>query len=384
MIYFLLLFLLVMVFYTYKIFRYQSIWENIPLFEAKDNVDPQTKFSIIICARNEEKHLPALLQSIAELNYPKHLFEVLIIDDHSTDDTANIIQQFANQNSHIRYIPLAEYTHFYPPTLAFKKMAITVGVNISKNDYFVCTDADCVLPKDWLKVYDQVFQKTNWQFIASPVQLNTANSSVDIFQSLDFLTLQGITGAAVYKKMHIMSNGANMAFTRNAFNQVRGYEGVDHIPSGDDLLLMQKIISKFPDQYGYIKSNAIIVRTEAPKTWKELFNQRIRWASKIGHYSDKSITSTLVLVFVMNLCFVILCFCSFFAMKWFVFLCLLLSAKVLIEYPFVESIARFFNQQRYLKFFPLMQIPHIFYTVIAGVFGKLRKYEWKGRVIPTK
>ncbi|WP_126972366.1 glycosyltransferase [Gynurincola endophyticus] len=384
MIYFLLCFLLMMVIYTYKIFRYQSIWESIPVVATSTGTLPRTGITIIVAARNEELYIGELLNACMRQNYPKELYEVIIIDDHSTDRTASIIQSYVEKFSNIRYVSLAEYTHLYPPTLAFKKLALTIGVKLSKHHLIVCTDADCVVPENWLAIYDQTYQQQQWQFIVAPVRLITSYNSVDIFQSLDFLTLQGITGAAVANQLHAMCNGANLAFTKQAFERVNGYEGIDHIPSGDDLLLMHKIVSAYPKQYGYIKSGDAIVDTHAPKTWKDLFQQRIRWASKTGHYQDKSITSTLILVFLINLCFVILAFCSLFAFKWFTFFCLLLFAKVLIEYPFIEAVARFFQRNRYLKFFPIMQVPHIFYTVSAGMLGKLKHYQWKGRTIPTK
>lgn len=384
MIYFLLFFLFLMVLYTYKIFRFQSVWENIPSTEWNPSLHPQTKISVIIAARNEEQHLQPLLNSLVAQNYPSHLWELIIIDDHSTDATATIIAEYAQAHPHIRLISLSDYTHLYPPTQAFKKLAITVGVKQSVNELIVCTDADCILPPNWLSIYDQAYQQNHWHWIAAPVRLKTGGSLVDIFQSLDFITLQGITGAAVHQKMFSMCNGANLAFTKEAFETVNGYEGISHIPSGDDLLLMHKIVSAYPNAYGYIKSEAVVVDTNAPKTWSELLNQRIRWASKTGHYKDKKITNTLVLVFLINLCFVILGISAFFAVKWFTFFCLLLFAKFLIEYPFVEAVAKFFGGQRYLKYFPLMQIPHIFYTVSAGIMGKLKKYQWKERVIQTK
>src|ERR1700741_4803978 len=106
---------------------------------------------------------------------------------------------------------------------------------------------------------------------------------------MDFLVLQGITGASVTKKIHSMCNGANLAYEKKIFYEVNGFAGIDHIASGDDMLLMHKIAKIYPGRIGYLKSTEAIVNTQPMATWPDFFNQRIRWASKATHYNDKRI-----------------------------------------------------------------------------------------------
>src|SRR5438552_2515384 len=137
-------------------------------------------------------------------------------------------------------------------------------------------------------------------FIAAPVILQNNSSVLQMFQALDFLVLQGITAASVYKQFHSMCNGANLAYEKKAFEEVKGFESIDHIASGDDMLLMHKIRKKFPGRLNYLKSKKVIVSTQPMKTWKEFLNQRTRWASKARFYDDKRIFFVLLLVYLFN------------------------------------------------------------------------------------
>ena len=176
-----------------------------------------------------------------------------------------------------------------------------------------------------------------------------------------------------------MCNGANLAYEKAAFNEVGGFSGIDNLPSGDDMLLMHKIYKKYPQQVFYLKHESAIVSTAPVSSWKSFFHQRIRWASKADSYDDKRIFWVLLLVYGINLFFLALGIAAFFHTTWAFFLLLFLLAKVLIEFPFVNTVASFFRQRMLLNYFILMQPLHILYTIIAGWLGKFGSFEWKGR-----
>jgi cellulose synthase/poly-beta-1,6-N-acetylglucosamine synthase-like glycosyltransferase len=212
---------------------------------------------------------------------------------------------------------------------------------------------------------------------------------IEIFQALDFMTLQGITGASVHKKFHSMCNGANLAYTKKAFNVVGGFKGIDTIASGDDMLLMHKIYQQNPDSIAYLKSASVIVQTAPVKTIGEFFNQRIRWASKADKYEDKRIFGVLLMVYLFNCLLVVIPIIALFnnnkrsilhiTYSTFDLWLLLLALKTVIELLFLFPAAKFFSKQILLWWFPLMQPFHIVYTVIAGWLGKFGNYKWKGR-----
>lgn len=370
---FLFIFFLLMVGYAILINYYHRWWNRLPAFKLPDT-KPATFISVIIAARNEEQHIKALLDSLYQQRYPKTLFEVIIINDHSTDTTWQLLQEARYPD--MQLVPLQQ-----EESLTGKKKAIATGIDKAKGTLIVTTDADCSFGEHWLESIGSFYESTQAKFIAAPVKIAAHRSLLGIFQSLDFITLQGITGASVYHRFHSMCNGANLAYEKKAFEEVNGFEGIDNIPSGDDMLLMHKIYRKYPEQVWYLKAKEAIVTTAPATTWKAFFHQRIRWASKADSYDDKRIFWVLLLVYLVNICFLVAAIAAFWLNIWMFFLLLLLLAKVLIEFPFVHNVAIFFGQQKQMLYFPLLQPLHIGYTIIAGWLGKFGKYEWKGRII---
>jgi cellulose synthase/poly-beta-1,6-N-acetylglucosamine synthase-like glycosyltransferase len=178
-----------------------------------------------------------------------------------------------------------------------------------------------------------------------------------------------------------MCNGANLAYSKDAFVAVNGFKGVDNIASGDDMLLMHKIHKQYPGKIGYLFAQGAIVHTAAMADWKSFINQRIRWASKATSYDDKRIFRVLLLVYLLNAYLFLLPFISIFYHPLFAYWLLLLLGKTVCEIGFMKQVAAFYRLGKILWWFPVMQPFHITYTVISGWLGKFGKYEWKGRTV---
>ncbi len=355
--------------YAILIIYYWLSWKSIPEFFLKP-ITHSTKVSVIIPARNEEKNIGNLLDALQKQTYPLSLLEIIVINDHSSDNTVGVVKKFPN----------AVLKNLDDDSKnSYKKRAIEQGIRAASGKLIITTDADCIPAPAWLETMVSFYEEKKSVFMAAPVILQTNSSVLQIFQSLDLLVLQGITGASVYKKIHSMCNGANLAYEKKAFEAVNGFEGIDHIASGDDMLLMHKIQKKFPGKAHYMKSKDAIVSTQPMKTWKEFFNQRIRWASKARFYDDKRIFVVLLLVYFFNLSFLVLLVAGFWLPVLWLYLLGLWAAKTIIEFPFVHSVAKYFHHQSLLKYFFLFQPLHIAYTIIAGWLGQFQKYEWKGR-----
>lgn len=373
--------------YAALILYYTISWNSIPTF----NHTPSTfnlKLSIIIPARNEEHNIAACLDSICNQSYPKDLFEIIVIDDHSTDNTPAIVKKYAAQN--VKLISLKDKVEGQQLN-SYKKKAIEIAMTAANGELVITTDADCIVKENWLHTIAAFYRQTNAAFIAMPVSYDCSNSFIEIFQALDFMTLQGITGASVYKKIHSMCNGANLAYTKKSFKEVNGFTGIDNIASGDDMLLMHKIYTLHPDRVFFLKSQEVIVHTAPAKTIRGFLNQRIRWASKADKYDDKRIFWVLLLVYVFNLLLVALpaiavvknIQCSILHIQFSIldfWLCLIIG-KTIIELIFLLPVAKFFSKQSLLWLFPIAQPFHIVYTVIAGWLGKFGSYEWKQRKV---
>jgi cellulose synthase/poly-beta-1,6-N-acetylglucosamine synthase-like glycosyltransferase len=361
---------------------YRRAWTAIPPFTPTGGVRPaRTKISVLVPARNEAANIAACIASLARQSYPRHLYEVIVIDDHSTDRTPEIVRELRYPGLSIQCLLLAETTQDQP-VLAHKKWAIETGIRTATGELIVTTDADCLFHPGWLATIAAFYEEKNAKFIAAPVRIGGGHHSLlAIFQTLDFITLQGITGAAVSKKFHSMCNGANLAYARSAFYEVEGFKGIDSLPSGDDMLLMHKIYRQYPDGVFFLKSPKAIVTTRPETRWKGFFNQRIRWASKADRYDDKRIFWVLVLVYILNALFAVLPVVAFWNRWWLWLLLLGLVVKTMLEYPFVRTVATFFGQRSLMVYFPLLQPLHILYTIVIGWLGKFGSYRWKDRKI---
>ena len=313
--------------------------------EALSPGQTTTQFTVIIPARNEAANIKACVDSILNQDYPAAAFEIIVIDDFSEDDTAFIVDALSQQHPQVRLLKLADHCKD-GETLAYKKKAIEIAVAEAKGDWILTTDADCIVPKKWLLLYNAYIQEHQPCFVAAPVMFIKTAGILNQFQVLDFLALQGITAAAVGAGKHSMSNGANLGFEKTAFIAVGGYQGVDHIASGDDMFLMHKMKQTLHKPVGYLFHPDAIVLTAAMNTWKSFIMQRIRWASKARYYDDRSITMVLTLVYFFNLSFVLLAFMG----SWSTLL-IALAFKTFFELFFLDPVAKFFNLQPELKHF---------------------------------
>jgi cellulose synthase/poly-beta-1,6-N-acetylglucosamine synthase-like glycosyltransferase len=364
--------------YGLLIIQYMRWFSVMPLFEAPSALIPITKFSIIIPARNEANNIDRFLSTILEQGYPNDLFDVTVINDHSTDNTAQRVQTLQKKYSNLHLIELSEHLGGQA-TNAYKKKAIEIAIAQSKGNWIITTDADCLADKEWLVQYDAYIQLYQPVLVAAPVMFFNTGSFLSIFQVLDFMSLQGITAAAVSAGSYAMCNGANLAYLKSAFYEVGQFKGIDHIASGDDMLLMQKMKQQFPGKLGYLFQQKAIIQTDAMPDWKSFLNQRIRWASKADSYQDKRIFMVLLLVYLLNLSLLLIGISAFFVENGTYYLLLLLLTKTLVELSFMIPVSRFFGLRQTIVWFPLMQPFHIVYTVVAGWLGKFGSYQWKGR-----
>lgn len=377
-----ILFIIMLVFailYAILIENYRRWFLQVKPFQSTVPVDFSISFSVIIPARNEAASISQTLLSVLQQQYDSAMFEVIVVDDFSTDDTAVLVQQLQQDYPNLTLIRLQD--HLHTRLNSYKKKAIALAIAQAKGDYIITTDADCQVQPLWLQQYASIIQQKGSIFIAAPVAYINDGSFVSIFQCLDFLSLQGITIAAVHAGFHAMCNGANLAYTKAVFYEVGGFEGIDKIASGDDMMLMHKIYKQHPTSVHFLASESAIVRTAPMPTWGAFFNQRIRWASKADQFRDKRIFWVLVFVYLLNVSLFILPLLSFwygYAMGYWI---IMLGVKTIIELRLMLPVARFFKQQNLLWWFPAMQPFHIFYTVIAGWLGKFGTYTWKGRTV---
>lgn len=362
--------------YIVIILLFSWYWRKIKVFKTNKNVKCSTSVSIIIPARNEEKSIPDLLNDLSEQIYPKELIEIIIIDDHSTDNTYQKISDFKKLHPDLNIEILKNSTEEI--NNLYKKAAITLAVNKAKGKLIFTTDADCRIGKYWLHSIVEFYENTNAKFISGPVILSNEKTFFEKLQIIEFTGLIGVGAASIKAGVPIMCNGANIAYERQAFIETGGYK-MDKNASGDDVFLMFKISEKYPGELHFIKSTDAIVYTAPQKSIKGFFHQRKRWASKVNKYKSPLVLFVAASVFFVNVILLSSIVFLFFMPSYAEILCWQLALKMLVDFIFVYSIETFFNRRNLLYLFIPGQILNIFYVTIIAAISPFGKFVWKGR-----
>nr|WP_066313533.1 glycosyltransferase [Flavobacterium sp. TAB 87] len=357
----------ILILYSFVILWLAHGFKKVPVYKFDFAETPKTTFTIVVPFRNETQNLPLLLESISRLNYPTELFEVILVDDDSDEKF-----QYFNSTFHIRIINTTRTSN------SPKKDAISTAISHVKTDWILTTDADCLVPKHWLATFDSFIREHNVEMIAAPVNYQNTSSFLAHFQQLDLMSLQGATIGSFGIGKGFMCNGANFAYTKSFFESLKGFAGNTKIASGDDVFLLQKAIEESPQKVAYLKSKLAIVLTQPTSFWHELFFQRVRWAAKTGSYQSLFGKSLGLLVFAVNLSFILgfvflLCgIWSFLTFELFVVL------KFAIDFILLYTTNRFLGNVRMSNWL-LSSLWYPFFSVAVALYSLFGTYEWKGR-----
>ena len=365
--------IIISILYTALIWRFAYGFDKVPNFKLT-NLKHKTRFSILIPFRNEAENLPSLLESINHLNYPNTLFEIIFIDDDSTDTSSKIITAFFKEKK-INVSVIPNHRRSNSP----KKDAITTAIKQAKHDWIITTDADCTLPKYWLDSFNEFIQKTNANCIAAPVTYHNQKGFLNAFQTLDLLSLQGATIGGFGIKKPFLCNGANLAYTKTLFKTVNGFEGNSNIASGDDIFLLEKAAKTHSKQLHYLKCDHAIVKTNAQPNWRSLKEQRLRWASKTSAYNNNFGKITGLMVLLSNALIISLISLSAFGYFSPKTLGYVLVIKFSIDFYLLYKTAVFFNQRPVLKSFIPAFVIYPFFSVYIAFLSIFKTYTWKGR-----
>lgn len=348
-------------------------FKKVSAFSCEETLSA-TRFSVIIPFRNEAENLPNLIKSIENLNYPSELFEVILVNDASEDNSEKIVSEAIEKSRFSIKLIQNKRTSNSP-----KKDAISEAIKNSKFEWIVTTDSDCILPKNWLKTLDAFIKKNNPVMVCDPVLYKSNESFLENFQQLDGFSLQVVTIGSFGLNNPLLCNGANLAYQKNAFLKVDGFLGNDHIASGDDIFLLEKMKKAFPKHVQFLKSKEAIVFTQPQKDWKSIINQRIRWASKTSKQKNTISLLLGILVFLVNISALALpLFMIFDTENLFIYLSLLFL-KIIIDFIVVFQSALFFGEK--ISFWKFLLQPFVYAVIILiVVIGSFSgNYSWKGR-----
>lgn len=361
--------------YVITIIAFLKGWYSLPNYIAKSNVS--TTVSIIVACRNEARYIGTTIQDLLNQNYPSELLEIIVINDHSTDSTAEIVSSFKEHG--VKLIHLNEGDHLN----SYKKKAIEKGIAYSKGKLIVTTDADCRMNSTWLKTMVSFYEDNEYKMISSPVAYFDEKNLFERCQTLEFSYLIGLGASTIGNNKPTTCNGANLAYERDAFEEVNGFQGIDDLASGDDELLLHKMVAKYGNRVGFLKNRDAIVYTRAKSTFKEFIQQRKRWASKSTRYKNKGIVLLGLCFWLFNLSIItnaLLAFTFDNYLFWKIF-AVQLFAKILMELFFLFRITSFFRRKQLLVLQPLVSTLHIIYILYIGIAGNIGKYKWKDRMV---
>ena len=342
---------------------------------AKDH-SPDEFVSIIVPIRNESDNIINNVESICKQYFPIEKYEVIYVDDNSTDDSLKKLNEFAIPGN----IKILSVPKNYSPN-AHKKRALSYGIEHSMGEIIVTTDADCIYSVDWLSSLLKYFDdKTG--FVSGPVVFKDNGNIFSKIQILEFAGLI-ITGAGLIGAgKPTICNAANIAYRKKVFDEVNGFEYDMELSSGDDELLMQKIAQDTNYKVRFSLDKNSIVKTMSNNTISEFYYQRKRWASKGLFYKNKSLVIKLILIYLFYLALGIQTFLMiFYSISFVITLVLSIMLKLLLEYIILRKGKELLFPSLPLIWFLPTQILQVPYIIIAGLSGVFGNFHWKDRIL---
>ncbi len=327
--------------------------------------------TVLLPVRDEEAVLPHCLASLSAQEYPAAQLEVLVVDDHSSDRSADIVRTRAEEDSRFQLLSCGEEEEG-------KKAALTRGVSAARGEIIVTTDADCRHDTQWLRTLLQPFAD-GADVVAGPVVIDTRARLFARLQAMEFLGLVGVGAGFFGIGYPRMCNAANFAYRRSCFEAAGGYEANRGIHSGDDEFLLHDIVYRQEGKAEFVTAPGALVRTGAQQTMRAFLRQRVRWASKGSRYEDRRFVSFLVLLFVYFLFAaaapVVSVTSTAAALAGIVFLLL----KILADARVLFAAAALFRQPLRIGEFLAAEFLHAYYIVVVSILGQFGVFSWKNR-----
>lgn len=352
---------ILIILYSRNILQYRLGWDK--LKSHKISVEhTDTSVSIIVAFRNEADRLKNIASCIGKQSYPKHLTEIIFVNDNSTDNFKEIIRAFPS----ITLLHLENKTG--------KHAAIKAAIAHAKNELLVCTDADCCPGNDWLLSIVSFYNTTKADMILSPVLFSGSQKIPGKLLELEFASLMASTAGAVATNKATMSNGANIAFKKSAIPQSASNE----YTSGDDVFLLHSF-KKANKKIAFNIQNASLVTTHAPANMSSFVNQRLRWTAKSKQYTDRDTIYAAILVFSTSLSIMLLAIAAIFAIEYGFIALALFVLKTVVDSILLVPFLRYYHRTYLIKLIIPVEMFYFIYITLIVVLSALIPVSWKGR-----
>ncbi len=331
----------------------------------------RTKVSVVVAARNEEHNLKSLFDSLESQDYPQHLTEIIVVDDHSEDNTFKIIEDYKNKHPDVVALKADG---------AGKKAALRQGYSAASGQLIVTTDADCTFGKGWLSGLVSFFEEEKPLLMFGPVVYNGEKTFLQKFFSVEFISLVVSGAGSLGMKLPLSGNAANMAFSKSVLGAVQSMKEGEKYRSGDDVFLLHYIAGRYgAGTVRFVKSRQVVVETAPPSGLRDFIEQRIRWGSKAGGYSLLWPKLVALVVFLFNGAVFAAFVAGFFRPEIWILYALLVLMKFLADYPLLKSFSLFAFKNTLIPYIFLFETVYPFYLTLTAVLSMLLPYRWKGR-----
>jgi cellulose synthase/poly-beta-1,6-N-acetylglucosamine synthase-like glycosyltransferase len=345
------------------IFTYGAFKSRLPSFQYQPNV------SVVIAARNEESNIKPCLESLANLAYPKEKLEIIIVNDHSTDRTGEIISEFIKENDFIKTI----VPEIKNDSLKGKPNAISQGIEMSHGEIIFVSDADCMVPPNWIKDIVKYYDESTGLVCGF-----TYTEYGKIFygmQSLDWLFLLTVASGSFAIKTPLSCVGNNMSFRRKAYEEVGGYRGLRFSVTEDAALLIE-IANKTKWKFKLPFERNSLVLSRACSNFMDLFHQKKRW----GAGGKRSPVLGFILMSAGFLISSLILALPFLNLS-FKYILIPVISKLVLDFLFLLIPLTYFNLLKLYKFFLIFEIYFIIYVFTLPFMVYIDKsVRWKGRV----
>ena len=359
----------ILIFYTLTITIFYNYFEKKPAFSGKKPAH-FVPVTVVVPFRNEKEQLPYILEDLVSQRYAGN-YEIIFADDNSNDAGDGLVKNAAARHNNIHYIRLT--------SASGKKAAIDKGIQNAGGELIVTTDADCRVPSGWISTIAAFYEKHTPGMIIGPLIMK-GNTVFGKIQALEFSSLIASAAGAAEAGFPIMCNGANLAFEKQLYFQLKQYITWD-ISSGDDIFLLHAIKHHTQRNIRFIKSVNAAVTVKPVQSFLSFIAQRIRWTSKSKSYSDTDTLLTAYAVLGINAAVLILLGLSFLTTDYLWFLVMLFTIKGIVDYLLLNSFCRVFGQDELMKYFPPAQLLHPFYIVFIVILSLIKPVSWKERKV---
>lgn len=328
--------------------------------------------SLLIAVRNEAGNIEKLIRDLLRQDFDPERLEVIIINDHSDDNTEGIVFEEAKTQKRLKLFTL-------PDSLSGKKAAVDYGIRKASGEMILQTDGDCRVPESWISSMVKSYLGSYQTFVSGAVRMAGPKTFFAWLQELEFFSLMASGAGAIGTGHPVMCNGANLAFSREKYLKMNDALRMN-FASGDDVFLMFAFHKHYPGKMVFNKTKEGTVRTKTAGTIESFFLQRKRWVSKSKGYRDPYIIGTALIVLLMNMGLLILLLEALFLNVYYLKpLIIAFLVKSIADLILLNAATAFYRRRSLLFLFPLTQVLYIFYVTVTAITGIWGTFTWKGR-----